>query len=421
VIAGASGKWLTDVDGNRYLDYHGGLGSAVLGYADPRVDGAVIDAMGTLGTFVGAPHVREGEFAERLCGTIPGAERVAFCGGGASDAIYHAVRIARATTGRRKIVRVEGGYHGWQGDIAVSSRPTLTEGSRAEAPKPVPDSAGVLPEVSGDVIVVNANDRDELSAVFAEHQDEIAATIIEPVLFSVGCVLVEAEFIQLARSLCTRTGAVLILDEVLTGFRCGVRGLAPLLDVTPDLAVYGKAMANGYIMSALVGREALMEELTPTGPVYYAGTFNAHPLSLAAAEMTMTILELDDVPTRTAALGVRLGQSVNATIDSLGVNATCQQFGSIWSIYFNTRTVTRYRDLDPGVLANTDQLTNELRLWLLSQGIYVHNRYVLRCCISAQHDEEDVDRTATAIGDFLSRHQEELSLDGAVGAMETRL
>jgi glutamate-1-semialdehyde 2,1-aminomutase len=408
VIASAQGKWLTDIDGNRYLDYHGGLGSAVLGYAHPEVDAAVAREMAQLSTFVGAPHAREALLAERLCATIPCAERVAFCGGGGSDAIYHAIRVARQATGRTKIIRVEGGYHGWQGDIAVSSRPILREPAYTGHPTATPDSAGVLEAVTQEVLVVSANDGHALRTTFERHHEEIAGVILEPVSYSMGCVVLDHAYVQLARTLCSTHHAVLIFDEVLTGFRCDIRGLGPTLEVTPDLAAYGKAIANGYVMSMLAGRGELMEQLTPVGPVYYAGTFNAHPLSMAAAAMTLTVLQRDAIPDRIAALGERLSAKVNKAIDELRVPVAFQHYGSIWSIFFAARSVRGYRDLGAPTLSNEDTLTNALRLFLLDRGIYAHNRYVFRCCISAAHDENDIDWTAESIADFLRAHVDEL-------------
>ena len=163
-------------------------------------------------------------------------------------------------------MRIEGAYHGWQGDVAVSSRPILSKPVYSGRPERAPDSAGVLESVSKEVLIVSANDSDALRATFDDHGAEIAAVILEPVSYSMGCVPLDREYVQLARSLCSSHEAVLIFDEVLTGFRCDIRGLGPVFDVSPDLAAYGKAIANGYMMSMLAGREALMEQLRPSGP-----------------------------------------------------------------------------------------------------------------------------------------------------------
>ncbi len=408
-IAEAHGSTLVDVDGNVYLDYHGGLGSAVLGYAHPEVDEAVRSEMGRLSTFVGGPHSMELRLAERFCQLVPSVDKVAFCGGGGSDAIQHAVRIARAHTSRMRILRVEGGYHGWHSDVAVSSRPILKDPEYVGLPSPKSDSAGVLPAVTEQVIVASVNDQAAIHQAFAQWGPQIACVIIEPVLFSAGAVLVDQPYLRLVRQLCDRHGSVLIFDEVLTGFRCALGSMSPVVGVVPDLTVFGKALANGYMMSALGGRAGLMAELAPDGPVYYAGTFNGHPLSLAAALKTLEVLERDDVPSKISALGERLTRGVNRAIQDLGINAVCQHYGSIWTLYFGCRSVHSYRELPRQILTGSDQMTADFRWYLRQRGIYVHQRYVPRCCISAVHTEEDIDRTVEVVGDYLDSRRHELA------------
>jgi glutamate-1-semialdehyde 2,1-aminomutase len=405
----AQGKWLTDVDGNTYLDYHGGFGTAVLGYAHPEVDEAVARATREIGAFVGVPHPYEGALAERLCALIPCAERVALCGGGGSDPIYHSVRLARAATGRRYIAKIEGGYQGWHSDVGVSTRPLLRDSSYLGLPEGVPNSPGILPEVARSVIVATANDRDALSTLFSERGAEIAALLVEPVLYSAGCVLVDADYLALARELCTKHGAVLVFDEVMTGFRNGLGGAGARLGVTPDLGVFGKAVANGYVLSFLAGRAELMTQLAPEGSVFYSGTFNGHPLSVAAAQATLDVLERDRVPERLWSLGDRLAGSVNRTIEELGVAAVCQAYGSVWNLYFNTTSVRNYRDLAASAGPAVESLNDAYRAFLREHGVYVHKRHVNRSFVSGAHTEDDIDRTAQLVADFLEAHREELA------------
>ena len=408
VFARAKGKWITDVDGTTYLDYHGGFGTAVLGYAHPDVDRAVKTAIDEIGAFVGVPHPYEGALAERLCALLPMAERVAFCGGGGSDAMYHAVRLSRAATGRTKIVKIEGGYHGWHADVGVSVRPDLPDPAPVGVPDGVPNSPGSLQAVTDEVLVVEVNDREALHSLFERRGDEIAALIVEPVLFSAGCVLVDVDYLRLARELCDRHGAILVFDEIMSGFRVGLRGAGARLGVVSDLAAFGKAIANGYIIAVLAGRADLMQRLTPEGDVLYSGTFNGHPLSVAAAQATLDVLEAEDVAGRLDALGNLLAARVNATVEELELNAVCQTFGSVWTLYFNTTSVRNYRDVARSATPDVVAMNFEFLAHLRANGIYIHRRHVNRAFISAAHDEEDIERTADVIGAFLEARGKEL-------------
>lgn len=410
VFTKARGKTLTDVDGNEYLDFHGGFGTAVLGYAHPEVDDAVTRGIAEVGAFVGIPHVYEEELAERLCGLLPMAERVVFSGGGGSDAVYHAVRLSRAATGRTKIVKIEGGYQGWHADVGVSTRPELADASPVGLPEGVPNSPGSLSAVSAEVLVAEVNDGGALERLFSERGQEIAAMVIEPVLYSCGCVEVDASYLELARRLCTEHGSVLVFDEIMSGFRAGLEGAGARLGVVPDLACFGKAIANGYVIAVLAGKAELMTQLTPEGKVFYSGTFNGHPLSVIASQATLDVLERDAVPARLSELGDRLAAAINASAEEIGVNAVCQTYGSVWNLYFNTRSVRSYRDLARATPPEIRELNFAYLMHLRERGIYVHSRHVNRAFISAAHDEGDIDRTAEAVRLFLESHRAKLAL-----------
>jgi glutamate-1-semialdehyde 2,1-aminomutase len=405
----AQGKWMYDVDGNAYVDYHGGFGTAVLGYAHPEVDEAVIAATREVGAFVGVPHPYEVALAERLCAALPGADRVALCGGGGTDAIYHCVRLARAATGRPKLIKIEGGYHGWHGDVGASTRPPLSAAGDARQPATVPNSDGILPAVLAEVVVAPANDADALEALFAAHGGQIAGVLVEPVLYSAGCIEIDRTYLETARRLCDRDGSLLIFDEVMSGFRNGLSGAGGRAGVVPDLGAYGKAVANGYMLSFLAGRASVMTLLAPEGPVFYSGTFNGHPLSVAAALRTLEVLERDDVAPRLSQLGDRIAAGINAARDELGVRAVCQAYGSVFCIYFGTREVRDYRDYARATTPETEALGDEWRAFLRERGVYVHKRHVNRCFIGAQHDEADADRMVELVGEFLAGHRGALS------------
>lgn len=403
------GKRLVDVDGNEYLDYHGGFGTAILGYAHPEVDAAVKKAIDEVGPFVGTPHPYEGALAERLCSAMPGVDRVAFCGGGGSDAVYHSVRLSRAATGRSMIVKLEGGYHGWHSDVAVNTRPTITGEGYAGRPRVVPASLGILPSVVDEVLVVSINDQEALTATFGEHGQEIAAFILEPVVYSSGCIQIDSEFLRLARELCTKHGSVLIFDEVMSGFRNGIGGAGGRGGVVPDLGAYGKAVANGYIMSFLGGSEELMTQLSPEGGVLYSGTFNGHPVSIAAAQATLDVIERDGVPEKIWAVADEIAVGINGAIKELDVKAVCQSYGSVWNLYFNADSIRNYRELASSITPEVQALNDEFRGFLRNHGVYVHKRHVNRCFVSAQHDAQDVERTVSLVSEFIRSNLEQLA------------
>jgi len=401
------GKELEDVDGNTYLDYHAGFGTAILGYSHPEVDATVARATEEIGAFVGLPHPGEVHLAERLCRLIPLAERVALCGGGGSDGIYHAVRVARAATGRTKIVKVEGGYHGWHADVGANTRPGHVDLEAAE-PSRSSNSDGSLPAAVDEIVVVTVNDSDGMSRAFRKHGDEIAGVILEPVLYSAGCIHVEQDYVDVTRALCAESGALLIYDEVMSGFRNGLGG-AGARKGPADLGVYGKAIANGYVIAVLAGRSDLIGLLAPEGPVFYSGTFNGHPLSVAAANATLDVLEREDVAGRISRLAERLAGGVNETIDELGLNAVCQTEGSVWNLYLGVREVREYRALARSLTPEILELNDAYLAFLRDRGVYIHKRYVNRAFVSGEHDEGDVDRTVEIVREFLESKRDRLA------------
>lgn len=396
---------LTDVDGNQYLDYHGGFGTAVLGYSHPEVSAAVAKATEEWGAFVGVPHEHEVRLAERLTEIIPCAEMAALCGGGGSDALYHSARLARAFTGREKIIKVQAGYHGWHDELAVSTAPPQPTDNFQRLPRPQPTSAGSLQSTVDAVVVASINDLNAIAEAFDQHEGEIAALVLEPVLHSAGCVVLDRSYLEGARVLCDQHGAILIFDEIMTGFRHDIRGTGAMYGVKADLAAFGKAIANGYVVAALVGRKDLMSMLAPAGPVFYSGTFNGHPLSVAAAMATLDILERDRVTNTLARLTTRLGDGINQAIQDCEVNAVCQYFGSVWCLYLYASQVRNSAELGRASGPRTEQMNDIFRSWMRKRGVYVHRRHVLRGFVGAGHKDSDIDRTVDLVGTFLKTHR----------------
>ena len=398
----AQGSRIWDVDGNEYLDYHASHGPAVLGYNDAQVRAAVVDTLDHEGVLFGAPHPKEFELAKLLAELIPCAEMTALCGGGGSDATYNAIRVARAYTGRRKVLKFEGGYHGWHDYLAVSTRPEVSKAGPPWEPLPIPASAGSPTEITDQVVVAPFNDETAVERIVERERAELAAIIVEPVCHSAGCLILKDGFLKFLRQLCDRHGVVLIFDEVITGFRHHIGGVQAIVGVTPDLAAFGKAMANGYALCALSGRRELMSLFSPEGPVLLSGTYMGHLLGVTAALVTTRILADGAIHARLWRLGARVRDAVNETIEHLGLDAHCEAFGSVWCLYF-TRRVESYRDAvgDAAMQAKN----RAFQTTLLNAGIFIPPRYHNRAFISAAHTDEEIDRTIRVVRQFLTDHQ----------------
>lgn len=408
-MARADGARVWDVDGNEYIDYWASAGPSVLGHNDGRVRRAVIETLESEGVLFTTPHRKEVELAEKFSEIVPCADKTSFCGGGASDAMYNAVRVARAYTGKTKLLKFEGGYHGWHDDVAVSVRPTVERAGPADSPHAVPVSAGSLAAVTGQVVVAPLNDQHALERILDREQGELAAVIIEPVCHSLGCVEVDHDLLRFLRSRCSDLGIVLIFDEVITGFRHDIGGAQALCGITPDLGVFGKAMANGYTISALAGTNAIMSEFMPEGSVFLSGTYMGNLIGVTASLATIDILQEGSVHKRLWALGERVSTAVNETIEDLGLDAKCHSFGGFWSLYFKA-DVKNYRDV---VRAADRGLDEEFRRFLLDRGIYLQGGHAnsarpSRAFISAAHTDEDIDVTIEAVTDFLANNRERL-------------
>jgi glutamate-1-semialdehyde 2,1-aminomutase len=289
-FARGEGCRLYDEDGNVHIDYILGNGPAILGHAPPTVCQAVADTL-MLGQVFAGQHVRELELSKRLTSLIPGAELVRYASSG-TEAVQMAFRIARAFTGRTKIVKFEGHYHGWVDNVYVSVRPSGNEAGAPESPVAVPDTPGVAPGALADMVICGWNDLEYLRGALEAHRGEIAGVIMEPMMVNGGCILPAPGYLEGAKALCAEHGAVLIFDEVITGFRLGLTGAQGRFGVTPDLTIFAKAMAGGFPMAMVAGRRDVMEILQTKG-VMHGGTYNGNVQSMAAALATLDILTAD--------------------------------------------------------------------------------------------------------------------------------
>jgi glutamate-1-semialdehyde 2,1-aminomutase len=409
-MARAQGSTITDVDGNEFIDFHASFGAVLLGHNDVRIEAAVTRAMREHGVSFSTANPFEVELAERLVGMVPSAERVVFsCSG--TEATYHAIRLARAFTGRERIVKFEGNYHGWHDYVAWSHH--FATDDAGDVPVPVPASAGIPIAVRDLVIVREYNDAAGVRDTLAREGDTIAAVILEPVFHNAGAILPEPGFLETLREACTSAGTVLIFDEVITGFRHGPGGAQGRFGVTPDLTTLGKALGNGFPISALCGRAEIMDRLGPKGDVLFAGTFAGHTLNTAAAlECTRVILE-GKIHDQLARLGRRLTSGIQAVIDETGVRVQVRESAGVWTVYFTDQPIRRFRDFARFARDKDHPVQRAYRRWLLERGIYVHPHYMIRGFLTGAHTDADVDRLVEATTGFLREHHDLLSASEA--------
>ncbi|MFI7677280.1 aspartate aminotransferase family protein [Actinophytocola sp. NPDC049390] len=388
VITRAAGARFWDADGREYTDYHAAFGPPLLGHADAEVDVAVAEAARSLDLC--GVGVTEGEvvLAETLTELIPSFERVLLTSTG-SEATFHALRVARAATGRRLVVKFQGCYHGWHDSVSLNVISTPDRVGRHD-----PISTGILPEVLDATLVLRFNDVAAVRETFARHGADIAAVIVEPVPHNVGCLLPDQEFLTALREECTSHGSVLVFDEVITGVRHGLGGWQQISGITPDLTTMGKAIANGYPIGALGGRADLMDLFSsrPGAPVFFAGTYNGHPAVVAAALATLDKLRREPVHEHVFRLGDRARTELAALYRELAVPAVVTGYGSVFVTYFMTGLPKSYDDL----LANDTGMFVGYRRRLLEHGIFELPLNLKRSHFSYAHTDDDVDRLLTA-------------------------
>jgi glutamate-1-semialdehyde 2,1-aminomutase len=401
----AQGSRIRDVDGNEFIDFHSSFGAVLLGHNDPRVNAAARRAMDEHGVSFSAANPLEVELAERLVGMIPSAERAVFACTG-TEATFHAIRLARAFTGRERILKFEGNYHGWHDYVAWSHHfATEEEGD----PTPVAASAGIPAAVRDLVVVREYNDAAGVREVLRREGDTVAAVILEPVFHNAGVVLPDPGFLETLRDACDEAGTLLIFDEIITGFRHGPGGAQERFGVTPDLTTLGKAIANGFPISVLCGRGDVMDRLGPKGDVLFAGTFAGHTLDVAVAlEVTGVVLE-GSIHQHLARLGRRLTDGIQAAIDETGARVQVRETAGVWTIYFTDAPIRKFRDFARFAMDKDHPIQRAYRGWLLERSIYIHPHYMIRGFLTGAHTDDDVDRVVEATREFLVAHRAELA------------
>ena len=378
-----SGAYLWDADGNKFIDYVGSWGPAILGHAHPDVVG-VVQERAAKGMSFGAPTEGELQMAERLCALLPSIEQVRLTSSG-TEATMSAIRLARGFTGRNKIVKFEGCYHG-HGDalLVKAGSGALTFGN--------PSSAGVPAEVVAHTIVLDYNDLDDLEDCFRKIGAEIACVIIEPVAGNMNFVLPRQEYMNALRSLCTKYGTVLIFDEVMTGFRVGLGGAQGHFRITPDLTTLGKVIGGGMPVGAFGGRRDIMAHLAPLGDVYQAGTLSGNPVAVAAGLKTLELVAAPGFFESLAQTTSELTVGLKVAAAGAGIEFSSTSLGGMFGIFFLPAVPANYAE----VMQSDKQRFNRFFHAMLNRGVYLAPSAFEAGFVSAAHSRTDVDITLRA-------------------------
>ncbi len=387
---GGEGAYLTDEDGKRYIDYVASWGPAIVGHAHPEVVRTVQEAAAN-GLGFGAPTAIETTMAEKVCQLVPSIEMVRMVSSG-TEATMSAIRLARAFTGRDKIVKFEGCYHGHSDSLLVKAGSgALTLG--------VPTSPGVPVALAEHTLTLTFNDLDSVREAFAHVGGQIAGIIVEPVAGNMNCIPPAPGFLEGLRAICDEYGSVLIFDEVMTGFRVAPGGAQQRYGVTPDLTTLGKVIGGGLPVGAFGGRREIMQQIAPLGPVYQAGTLSGNPLAMAAGLATLTLLEQPGFHDRLEQLAQRLTDGITAAAEQHGIPCTANVVGGMFGLFFSAeQPVTRYSQV---VASNVDRF----RLFfhgMLEEGVYLAPSAFEAGFVSGAHSEAEIDTTIEAASRVLA-------------------
>jgi glutamate-1-semialdehyde 2,1-aminomutase len=380
----AKGAYLYDEDDNAYVDLINSWGPMILGHAQPLVEEAVKEALSSSPSF-GAPTAREVEMAELICSMVPSIEKVRMVNSG-TEATMSAIRVARGFTGRDKIIKMEGCYHG-HGDsfLIAAGSGALTFG--------VPDSPGVTKGTAKDTLIAPFNDLRALKQLIEENDNEVAAIILEPVVGNMGCVPPQAGYLEGIRTLCDQHKIVLIFDEVMTGFRLAAGGAQELYGINPDLTTLGKIIGGGLPVGAYGGRKEIMDFVSPAGPVYQAGTLSGNPMAMAAGLVMLKYLKQNhQLYKRLANVTTSITDGIKKQIEAKGLKYTINQVGSMFTLFFTDKLVV---DFHTATTSDTKLFAQYFQN-MLSQGIYMAPSQYEAMFISSAIDDSIVDRILTA-------------------------
>ncbi len=384
------GAYLYDEDDNRYIDYVASWGPMIMGHAHPAVVKAVQNAAAD-GLGFGAPTQIETEMAELVCKLIPSIEMIRMVSSG-TEATMSAIRLARGYTGRDKIVKFEGCYHGHSDSLLVKAGSgALTFG--------VPSSPGVPASLSEHTITLTYNNSAQVREVFADIGEQIAAIIVEPVAGNMNCIPPVEGFLETLRDVCNQSGSVLIFDEVMTGFRVAKGGAQGHYGITPDLTTLGKVIGGGLPVGAFGGKKVIMEEISPLGPVYQAGTLSGNPLSMAAGMQTLTLVSEEGMHEALDAKAKRLVNGIMAKAQDAGIAMSSNQVGGMFGLFFSDEEkISSFAQ----VTKSDQERFKKFFHGMLDEGVYLAPSAFEAGFVSAAHTNEDIDATISAAGRVLN-------------------
>lgn len=389
-ISKAEGPYLFDADNKRYIDYIGSWGPMVAGHSHPDVIEAVRNAIGN-GLSYGAPTEIETQMAARVCELVPSMDMVRMVSSG-TEATMSAIRLARGFTGRDKIIKFEGCYHGHSDCLLVNAGSgALTLG--------VPSSPGVPASVVEHTITLTFNDSDSVSNLFAEIGEQIAAIIVEPVAGNMNCIPPQPGFLETLRSCCDRHNSVLIFDEVMTGFRVARGGAQEHYGITPDMTALGKIIGGGMPVGAFGGREEIMHHLAPLGPVYQAGTLSGNPVAMAAGLATLELLSAPDFYTTLDSKAQTLCEGIKSAAAEAGIALTTNQVGGMFGFFFTDQQVSSFKQ----VTACDTERFNAFFHHMLNSGVYLAPSAFEAGFISIKHSDQDIADTVQAASDSFKK------------------
>ena len=389
-FARGAGAYAWDADGKRYIDYVGSWGPLILGHADTDVVQAV-QAAAANGLSFGAPTEGEIDLAELLVKLVPSMELVRLVSSG-TEATMSAIRLARGFTGRDAIVKFEGCYHGHADSLLVKAGSgMLTFGN--------PSSSGVPADLAQHTLVLDYNDPQQLRDAFKQHGDKIACVIVEPVAGNMNLIAPKPEFLKAMRELCTQHGAVLIFDEVMTGFRVGLQSAQGLYGIKPDLSTFGKVIGGGMPLGAFGGRRDIMEKIAPLGPVYQAGTLSGNPLSVAAGLATLKKIQMPGFYETLTQLTTSLVNALTAVAAAHKVRFCAQSVGGMFGLYFAEKPPTSYAE----VMTCDKEAFNRFYAAMLDAGIYFAPSAFEAGFVSAAHSGDDIGQTVLAAEAWFSK------------------
>jgi len=380
----AKGAYAWDEDNNRYIDYVGSWGPMILGHAHDDIIQAVVDTA-QHGLSFGAPTAAEIDMANLICQLVPSMDMVRMTSSG-TEATMSAIRLARGYTGRDKIVKFEGCYHGHGDSLLVKAGSgMLTMG--------VPSSPGVPAGLANETITLTYNDSEQVKACFAEIGEQIACIIVEPVAGNMNCIPPESVFLETLRAVCDQYGAVLIFDEVMTGFRVALGGAQAHYGITPDLTTFGKVIGGGMPVGAFGGKKEIMHRIAPLGPVYQAGTLSGNPVAMAAGLTTLKLLQEPSFYARLTAKTQAVTSGMQSIADRLSIPFTTNQVGGMFGFFFSEeKHITRYEQVVAGDIERFKTFFHGM----LRQGVYLAPSAFEASFVSIAHSDDDIEATLTA-------------------------